>query len=164
MKNSIASMISLLALISAACGQAGPLDGLLGGPAEASCDSAPTNISKDTALEIPLGQAFSATHCPIDDATALWWKSPSGTYNVGDRFKLTVDFREGAQDVDFRLGTLNAAGDDVVFGAVEGSCSHPGGADEDCTVTLSEAGSVVYVRTESDDPGKEVMRLTLTKL
>lgn len=153
---------AFLALLSlSACG--GPLGDLLTRPSAAKCTDAPGNTTQATALEVPLGQPFLATHCPGGATAALWWKTPAGPYAAGDRFHVTAEFRAGADNVDLRVGPLNATGDDVVVSSTEGSCSNPAGQDEDCTLTLAAAADVVYLRTGAGDPGKENFRLTITQ-
>lgn len=153
--------ILMLSTMTVACG---PLEGMFLRPVEAKCDSAPTNTTKDSAEEVPLGQAILVTHCPTTNGASLWWKTPKGSYAQGDKFHVAAEFRDGAGNVDLQAGVLNTAGNDVVASNTDGNCSNPNGAAEDCTITLGEATDVVYLHTGASDPGKETFKLTVTRL
>lgn len=143
------------------------------------CEQAPLNRSPAEAVGLELNVEQVGSYCRMSGVGTLWWKVPdtfpaagcaSSPTPAGCRWRLQVHFESGteAEDLDFRLGVLNAEGTGLNGQTVLGGCRQAAGQDEDCVVLLPERdtpydGLYVAGWANTREVRGEVFRLRVTE-
>lgn len=128
-----ASCLSLALLAACAPGRGG------GSPAETMdpCQDVPDNGTAGTASQLLPNEDNVARYCRGVSKGTQWWTLP-GSYPGASRWRLQVRFDRGsrAEDLDFRMGVLNSAGNGVDGRVTLGGCGQAAGQTEDCVLDL----------------------------
>jgi hypothetical protein len=131
------------------------------------CNPQPTNWTSGEAQQLLPGEWNTNSYCRLPGKSRLFFTVP-GTLPAGSRWRLEVDYLRGgqAEDLDWRIGALNGAGDGVSFTPVAGSCAQPAGQNENCVVQLpdSETNGVWAVGYAATDTVEgEAFRIKMTR-